>query len=134
MTRAYHDEYRNLLITNNDIILKYVDVMELTQKSNNSNTNFWSKEDLFIHKEEYVQNWVYTKSLQRLWDNIELFRNSLFYTSGYCKSYTPPIHSKDKIIIGQNEIVTSAVINRVLGYLWDNFYTLIKFYDPDCKN
>lgn len=134
ITSLYHDEYRNLLITVNDRVYKYPDLMLLKQLKGALPSSYWKIDDLLIHKEEYVQNWVYTKSFQRLWDNIEIFRNTLQYSTGNCKSYTPPIHSKDKMIIGQNEIVTSTVVNRVLGYLWENFYTMVKYFDPSCEN
>ena len=108
--------------------------MTLTKQKGDLPTNYWSLQDLYIHKEEYVQNWVYTKAFQRLWDNIEIFRSTLHYSTANCKSYKSPIHSKDKMIIGQNEIVTSTVINRVLGYLWNNFYSLVDYFDPNCEN
>lgn len=134
ITGLYHDEFRNLLITVNDRVYKYADIMSLKQLKGELPSSYWKLSDLLIHKEEYIQNWVYTKSFQRLWDNIEIFRNTLQYSSGNCKSYTAPIHGKDKMIIGQNEIVTSTVINRVLGYLWENFYTMVKYFDPSCEN
>jgi len=134
ITGLYHDEFRNLLITVNDRVYKYPDIMSLKQLKGTLPSSYWKLDDLLIHKEEYVQNWVYTKSFQRLWDNIEIFRNTLQYSTGNCKSYTAPLHSKDKMIIGQNEIVTSTVVNRVIGYLWDNFYTMVKYFDPSCEN
>lgn len=134
ITSIYHDEFRNLLITTDDKILKFGDIMTLTKQKGDLPTNYWSLQDLYIHKEEYVQNWVYTKAFQRLWDNIEIFRGTLHYSTGSCKSYKQPKHGKEKMIIGQNEIVTSTVVNRVLGYLWDNFYTLVDYFDPNCEN
>ena len=108
--------------------------MQLLSRKGPLPSYYWQLNDLLIHKDEYVQNWVYTKSFQRLWDNIEYFRNTLFYSSGNCLSYTAPTHDKSKMIIGQNEIVTSTVINRVLGYLWDNLTPLINYFDPNCNN
>jgi len=134
ITGLYHDEFRNLLITVNDKILKYSDLMTIKQLKGTLPTAYWSLNDILIHKDEYIQNWVYTKAFERLWDNIELFRNSLQYSTGNCKSYISPLHGKEKMIIGQNEIVTSVVVNRVLKYLWENFYTLVKYFDPSCKN
>ena len=134
ITAIYQDEYRNVLITVDDKILKYADIMTLDRIKDTLPSSYWSLKDLYIHKNEYIQNWVYTKSFQRLWDNIEIFRNTLYFSSGNCKSYIGPVHSKDKMVIGQNEIVTSTAVNRVLGYLWDNFKTLINYFDPDCIN
>ena len=95
--------------------------------------SYWPLSNLFIHKDEYVQNWVYNKSFQRLWDNIELFRGSLYFNETNCKGYKPPTHSKEQIIIGQNEIVTSAVVNRSIEYLWSNFESLLSYFDPNCS-
>jgi hypothetical protein len=134
ITSVYQDEFRNLLITTNDKILKYPDLMSIKRLKGILPTAYWSIEDILIHKEEYVQSWVYTKAFQRMWDNIEIFRNTLlFENTSVCKSYKPPLHGKDKMIIGQNEIVTSTVVNRVLSYLWDNLTSLLDYFDPNCK-
>jgi hypothetical protein len=133
ISSLYHDEYRNLLITSYDKIYKFPDIMKTKPLKGPLPPSYWNLNDLLIHKEEYIQNWVYSKSFQRLWDNIEIFRDTLHYSTDKCKTYTAPIHDKSKMIIGQNEIVTSVVVNRVLGYLWDNFYTLVKYFDPNCK-
>jgi hypothetical protein len=133
ISSLYHDEYRNLLITSYDKIYKFPDIMKTKPLKGPLPPSYWNLNDLLIHKEEYIQNWVYSKSFQRLWDNIEIFRDTLHYSTDKCKTYTAPIHDKSKMIIGQNEIVTSVVVNRVLGYLWDNFYTLVKHFDPNCK-
>ena len=134
MSSIYHDEFRNLLVTFGENIYKDVDLMKLKTNTGNLPDAYWSLNDLLINKEEYVQNWVYNKTFQRLWDNIEMVRNTIFFgTSGNCSIYTPPIHNKDKILIGQNEIVTSTVINRSINYLWDNYSSLLKYFDPNCK-
>lgn len=134
ITGLYHDEFRNLLITTDNLVLKYPDIMTLKRIKGGLPSTYWSLDDIYIHKEEYIQNWVYTKAFQRMWDNIELFRNTLQYTDEGCTAYRPPIHAKNKMIVGQNEIVTASTINRVLGYLWDNFSTLLNHFDPICVN
>jgi len=133
ITDLYHDEFRNLLITTSNKVLKYSDLMTLQSTKGSLPDTYWSLNDLLINEEEFIQNWVYTKCLQRVWDNIEFFRNTIFYQDSGCKEYTDLIHNKEKIIIGQNEIVTSTAVNRVLGYLWDNFNSLLKYFDPQCK-
>jgi hypothetical protein len=134
ITSLYHDEFRNLLITSEDKILKYPDIMTLLKIKGDLPDSYWQLNDILIHKDEYIQNWVYTKSFERLWDNIEIFKNTLHFTTDRCKTYKPPVHEKNKMIIGQNEIVTAAVINRVLTYLWENFLTILDFFDPSCEN
>jgi hypothetical protein len=130
----YQDEFRNTLVTFGDKIIKYVHIVKQRRSRSELATAFWSIDNILIHKEEYIQNWVYNKAFQRMWDNIELFRLSLYYDGTYCKGYKPPVYKKEDIFIGQNEIVTSVVINRCLEYLWANLCTLINFYyNPDCK-
>jgi len=130
---VYQDEYRNTLVVSGDKILKYVDLMELESIKGPLPVSYWPLSNLLIHKDEYVQNWVYNKSFQRLWDNIELFRGSLYFNETSCKGYKPPTYSKEQIVIGQNEIVTSAVVNRSIEYLWSNFESLLSYFDPNCS-
>lgn len=130
----YQDEYRNLYILNNDYIVKYVDTMYINSKTNALPVSYWGTDELCLHPNEYVQNWVYNRVFHRLWDNIELFRCSLKYSySNLCSVYTEPVYSKEEIYIGQNEIVTSSVINRCLRSLWSNLLTLYKYFDSTCK-
>lgn len=129
---AYQDEFRNTLVISNDKILKYVDIMNIQNIVSSLPKTYWTLNDLLIHKDEYVQNWVYNKTFQRLWDNIEILRNSLMYKTGTCKEYKPFKYDKDQILVGQNEIVTSAVINRNIEYLWENLQTLLDYFDPNC--
>lgn len=127
------DEYRNILITSKEKIIKIVDLLRRKKLISNLPDYYWELNDVLIDKEEYVQNWVYNRCFQRMWDNIEIFRNALLFNDSICKNRSSYIHSKDKILIGINEIVTDSVINRVIGYLWDNFNTLLPFFDPNCK-
>lgn len=130
----YHDEFRNLVIGTNDKIIKFADLMTIQKLKGSSPNRYWTINEISIDEDEYVQNWVYSRAFQRLWDNIEIFRNSLYYkNTDPCKMYTPPAHNKDQINIGQNELVTSTVINRLLGYLWENLTSVVKYFDPSCK-
>jgi hypothetical protein len=137
--RGYHsitqDKFRNVYITAGDKILHVQDIQQTVQlKAPIKPELYWEKQELTVHKEEYVQPWVYLKSFHRLWDNIELLRNSIFYTNGDpCKGFISPTYKKEDIVIGQNEIVTNSVVNRITEQLWTNLQSLIKFFDPDCK-
>lgn len=128
------DEYRNVLVAAGDKIVKYFDIMQITDIKGPLPDTYWSIHNLLIHKNEYVQNWVYNKAFQRLWDNIEFFRHSLIFESTGCRKYVAPVYSKNDILIGQNEIVTSAVVNRVISYLWTNLSSVINYFDPSCPN
>lgn len=128
------DLYRNCYVTVNDKVLKICDVQQIQEsKAPLPEDLYWPMEDLMVHKEEYIQPWVYLKSFHRLWDNIELIRSSLTYEKTGCKSYTPPVYAKEDLVIGQNEIVTNAVINRLSEQLWTNLYSIVKYFDPECE-
>jgi hypothetical protein len=128
------DMYRNLYVTVNNKILKIADVLKTVEKKVPLNEKlFWQLNQILVHKEEYIQPWVYLKAFHRMWDNIELFRNSLFYTPSGCKSFVAPTYSKQDLIIGQNEIVTNSVINRLCEQLWTNLKPLIKYFEDTCN-
>ena len=128
------DKFRNVYVTVGDKILKLPDLQKVVElKAAIPPDLYWSLQDLLIHKEEYIQPWVYLKSFHRLWDNIELLRNSLFYNLSGCKSYVKPEYMKTDLIIGQNEIVSNAVINRLAEQLWTNLLGLIDYFDPNCE-
>ena len=128
------DSHRNVYVTVGEKLLKIADLMNLTQvKSNLSPDLYWDISKLLVHKEEYIQPWVYLKSFHRLWDNIELLRSSLFYEETGCKSYKKPSYDKSELVIGQNEIVTNAVINRLSNQLWTNLVPLVDYFDPTCE-
>jgi len=131
-----HDRYRNIYVTLNNMILKIIDRMTVDELSYESYAveNLWSLDSILIDKEEYIQPWVYLRSFHRMWDNIELFRNSLFYETGGCKSFALPLYDKEELKLGQNEIVTNAVINRLSEQLWTNLQSIAKYFDPTCKN
>jgi hypothetical protein len=133
ITDVFQDRYRNVLISAGDKILKFEDPMRVRQFTASLPEEYWSLDSLLIDREEYVQNWVYSRAFQRLWDNIEIVRGLLVYNNEDCKTYRPPVYQKDKIYIGQNEIVTSSVINRLIAYLWTNFSTLVKYFESGCK-
>lgn len=131
----FQDAFANLYITVGDKILNVQDLQHMQQLKSAINPDlYWKLRDLKVHKEEYIQPWVYLKSFHRLWDNIELLRNALYYSSeDKCKTYTAPTYSKEDLIIGQNEVVTNAVINRLSEQLWSNMQGLINYFDPNCE-
>jgi len=74
----YQDQFRNLYITVKDQVIRIADIMKLVRYKAQEEGNIrWSPEELYVNKEEYIQPWVYLKTFHRLWDNIEIFRNSI---------------------------------------------------------
>ena len=129
------DQHRSTLIVASNAILKYGDLMKLVQlKGPISVDSLWTLDDILIGQEEYVQPWVYLKAFHRIWDNIETLRSALMYEGSGCKAYVASVYDKADLVIGQNELVTNTVINRLTKQLWANITPLIKYFDPECKN
>jgi hypothetical protein len=129
ITNIHQDKNRNLYILTKDYIVKYTDLMFLDSKLYtdsllNINSFMWDLEDIFIDKDELVQDVTYNRAFHRLWDNIETLRNVIRNKN---KTDLTPLYSKEQIFVGQNEIVTAGVMNRCLKYLWDNLSTLNKY-------
>ena len=74
---VYHDDNRNLYIVNKNQILKYIDKLDLLTLRVNSDSFMWPMSTIYIDRDEYIQDWVVTRSFSRMWDNIEIFRRSL---------------------------------------------------------
>jgi hypothetical protein len=131
----FQDQFRNLYISVKDQIIRVADIMKLQRyRSQSLESMMWTSDELYVHDEEYVQPWVYLRSFHRLWDNIELFRGSLFYNELGRRIYTGPTYKKEDLIIGQNELVTNSVINRLCDQLWTNLRSIINYFDPNYVN
>lgn len=125
---VYQDEYRNTYVVVEDKILKFADRMKSVTNKAKLN-KFWSIEDILIKDKDYIQPIVYLNAFHKLWDNIELLRNSLFYYKDGT-TYTPPTYKKEDIVIGQNELVTHSVVNRCISQLWTNIQTVLQYVLP----
>lgn len=80
---VYHDEFRNLYVVNSNHILKYIDLLSLISLKLNTEDLIWPLEKLLVQKDEYIQDWVINRCFQRLWDNLEIFRQSLIGKFAY---------------------------------------------------
>jgi hypothetical protein len=137
-TNIHMDESRNLYITTSNTILKYNDRISIIDLKSQFDQYLWDMNDIYIKAEEYVQDWVYNRSISRMWDNIELFRRGIKgkisitqdITTGIqtlvLKGFTPTeyttinnVINKEDIYIGVNEFVTADVINRCLEKLYN---------------
>ena len=126
---VHQDKLRNVFVCVNDKLLLLPDKMLLEViETEPLNKLYWQTKDVLIGKEEYIQPWVYIKSFHRLWDNIELIRTSLPHNNTKNKEYLSPKFDKNLLTIGQNELVTNSVINRLLYQLWSNVETLSLYF------
>ena len=121
----HQDEMRNVFVTINDNVLKFPDKMKIEIPTTFPlDAIYWSLNNLLVHKEEFIQPWVYLKAFHRLWDNIEIVRTFLPYNKNKDQKYLKPVYSKEDLAIGQNEVVTNSVVNRLITQLWSNLETL----------
>ena len=80
---VFHDEFRNLYILNRNHILKYVDLLSIVTLKLNTTGLMWNENQLLVQKDEYIQDWVINRCIQRMWDNLEILRQSLIGKFGY---------------------------------------------------
>lgn len=125
---VFHSRHRDLFLTAGSIVVRYHDRMNLKRLSSDLDLVSWSLEDLYIHPDEIVQDWVSERALRRMWDNIEFLRNSINYTQA--KPYRAPKYSRDSIEVAYNEIVSAAILNRSVGYLKENLESILKYFEP----
>lgn len=142
-----HDENRNLYIAANKCIIAYEDEVRITSVNKQYWPDWfhydpryleWPLSAMQIDREEFVQDWVYNRSFARLWDNMEIFRRSIYgkfveqpfsilpgissvfvnFMELNDERYFP--YKKDDLVIGMNEFVTFDVVNRVCNKLCAN--------------
>jgi len=133
-TALHHDVYRNLFVIAGNKVLKFGDVIQpIETKTTTADNRFYTLDEILIDKNEFVQPWIYTRAFHRLWDNIEIIRNSLYYeTTGNCRRYLPPTYQKSEIVIGQNELVTNTVFNRLSRQIWANLSSVVSYFNKTC--
>jgi hypothetical protein len=131
----FHDEFGYLYVTNQYSLLKFYDTIKL-ETSYRTTDLFWDDNEIYINKDEYIQDWVCNKSFARMWDNIDIFKRSLYgklqfneiqpgvaqYTQ---RDFTPAEYNdmfyvdKADVFVGVNELVSNDVINRCLTQLYN---------------
>lgn len=134
-TGAFHDVHRNFYIADGNVILKYVDKLDIDSLKLTTLAYQWPMSAIWVESEEYQQDWVLNLSFSRFWDNLELFRRSLLGYAGYSE-LRPGVSSlhilnfnvedyhefevhKDQIYVGINEFNAADVVNRCITYLYE---------------
>ena len=138
-----HDVKRNLYVTNNNSILKFYEKVTIDDVYTDTGIVPWDIDDIYINKDEYIQDWVYNRSISRMWDNIEIVKRSITAAisettddQGKIKNiivgftteqYTALFNStpKEDVFIGINELVSADAINRCLSSLYSTLDLLI---------
>lgn len=124
-----------LYIHTNDYIYHAFDCLEVKNlREDDIDNEMWNKHSIFIHKNEFIQDWNYNDSFIKLYQNIDLFKRSLIYKfvlyenpidSDIIEFDLINLNSSDFIscpltsTLGINEFVTYDVFNRELTNLYN---------------
>ena len=117
-------------------ILIYEDELDLITVFGNDDFKVYSKDEIFVKKNEWNQAWVYEKNLKKLAKNLDLLKNNIYYNLirkdgdfgsivDIRKIYNKfifelePLQYKTDFVIGVNENFQSSVINRELDKIYD---------------
>ena len=103
----------------------------------------WSLNDIYVKPNENIQDMVVNTSLQRFYDNVRIFANSITQHLRYEENdrgepmfsvydfdvddiRTATSDIKDQIFVGINELVTSDVINRCVSKIYEYMQSVLK--------
>lgn len=132
-TSVYHDQHRNVLLATPTALINYVDKLDIISLMLDIKASLWPISAMYIQPDEFVQDWVYTKSFQRYFDNLRAIHGSVLgkfdYTTSagvrtpIVRNFTPYEYkslesSKADIFFGINELVTADVFNRNIEKLY----------------
>lgn len=129
-------------------ILIYEDELDLITVLGNDDFKVYSKDEIFVKKNEWNQAWVYEKNLKKLAKNLDLLKNNIYYNlirkdgdfgsiSDIRKIYNKfifnlePLQYKTDFVIGVNENFQSSVINRELDKIYDLEEKALDFVNLD---
>lgn len=72
-------KYDQIYLVLDNIVLIYADLLrEMALAGNTYDKYSWSLDDIKIGKQEYMQDFVVNAALHRMYDNIDLFKRSIF--------------------------------------------------------
>lgn len=145
MTATRHNQ---IYIVLDNCILVYSDyLIEKSLASLNFEQFMWRPEDIMVHKQEYMQDWVINTSLQRLHDNINLFKRSIYsrirvqdrdggklivFDDLAPREYAKlQIADKKQIFLPSNAPVSAKVINDQLELLYNSLLVLLSFVQDE---
>lgn len=141
------DSYHNIYIADSSRVFKFLDIVEDFSIINPNYSNLlWSKEELKVNQDEFIQDWSINRVLNRIASNVEVFRTHLHSRYGLTTVYSPiesltyytaiPINSADTafcgraledITVGANELVLTQVLNRSIEKIYNCINSLASF-------
>ena len=131
---AYNDKFDALLVTSSRLYHVVDFPHTQTVRTTATDRHMWPQADIYIDRSESVVDFAYNSSIQKLWDNLALFRDSIqcrFVTyvdsvqDEFLLQKIEPITDNEIFelstgssrLVGINELVTSHVIERAFAEL-----------------
>ncbi len=129
---CYNDNH-TAIIAANDKLFAVIDIVAAkTIRTDVVDNILWSQAELLTQSNEFVSAWVHNSVLKKLWDNIMIVDHSVH--SKFVQYMTPqttdinfaivtttsgdrPEYDDSQLLIGNNEMVTSHVIERCFNCL-----------------
>lgn len=125
-------------------ILQYSDKLRIVKigATDNADEFFWHKNEIYLNRQENIQDTVLNTSLQRMYDNIMMYSICTFgkildavsddqesLVTDFDKSTLDNIidsYHKDRVFVGINELVTLDVLNRAFNQMYDLLELMLK--------
>jgi hypothetical protein len=147
---AKKSKNKHLLFITSNSIIKVQDILEIHKIGSGLDTNYWTKDQLVIGKDEFASDINYNRSLVRIGQNIKSFRNSMnaklvlateqtttnvvtYFTSVPISNKDLPIFDgyveNDSSFVGVNELHTPQTINKMLTNLYGATSAMKSFLD-----
>ena len=119
-----------------NLLVGFEDSTNLISLLQDNYFNIYTMDDIGVNPEEYIQSWVYNKSIQKLMYNIayfvsqisyrffeslDEFNTPVFVRRGYSDFFltTDPIDINNYTMVMVNENFQSSVLNRCLRKIYD---------------
>ena len=156
ITTGFIDDRLNFYVVTNKRIFKYVDIPDTLDLFDTDvvDSLVLPLSAISINREEFVQDWVYNKSIMRLLQNHEVLYKAIKYkykinldrygnlVSPSVGDYgftvtglsgvdlTKPFSVSQNNYIHSNELVTSSVVNRALTKLYNLQLDMLQLVSP----
>jgi hypothetical protein len=125
-------------------ILIYSDELNPISILGNEDFKVYSREEVYVKRDEWNQAWIYEKNLKKIAKNIDILKNNIQYNLIRKDGDFGSIEDIQKIynqfsfdiqwsnyslefVIGVNENFQSSVINRELGHVYNSQEELLNF-------
>jgi hypothetical protein len=140
-TSGKSTNYRSLIISCNNSILKIQDITNLFKIGQGLQYEYWSLDQILVNREEFTQDISYNRALTRLIQNIKTFRNTMdsrfvlitektsygntveYFAKSPITVQDRPTFSDDieneNVLVGVNEFQLPQVFNREFTKIYE---------------